>query len=76
MAFSAQGWQRCVLRSPPSAEVFPMVGALAQCRDRLAVCNGIPRCSGRGASSITCGGRLGGGGVGNQSPYPLGGLGP
>ena len=38
-----------------------MVGAVAQCRDRLAVCNGVPRCSGRGASLIACGGRLGGG---------------
>ena len=61
VAFSAQGWQRCVLRSPPSAALFLMVGALAQCRDRHAICNGVPRCGSRGASSIACGGRLGGG---------------
>ena len=73
MAFGAQGWQRCVLRSPPSDALLPRVGAVAHCRNRLAVCNGVPRCSGRGASSIACGGRRSGG---NQGPYPLGGLGP
>ena len=73
VAFSAQGWQRCVLRSPPSDAVFPLVGAVAQCRNRLAVCNGIPGRSSRGASSIACGGRRW---RGYQGPYPLGGLGP
>ena len=73
VASCAQGWQRCVLRLPPSDAVFPLVGAVSQCWNRLAVCNGVPGCSGRGASSIACGGRRWGG---NRGPYPLGRLGP
>ena len=35
-------WQRCVLCSPRSDAILPLLGAVAQCRHRLAVCNGIP----------------------------------
>ena len=65
------GSAACYARNPQtqSDAVFPLVGAVAQCRNPLAVCTGVLGCSGRGASSIACGGRRWGG---NQGPYPLG----
>ena len=61
LAFSAYGWQRCVLRSPPPDAALPLVGPLAHCRDRSAVCNSVPGRGSRGPSSTAYGARLGGG---------------
>ena len=52
VAFSATGWQRCVLRSPPPEATFPMVGEMAQCWHGPAICDIVPRCwKGGGAAN-------------------------
>ena len=73
LAFFAQGWQCCVLRSPPPDAVLPLVGTLARCRDRSAVCDSVPGRASRGPSSTAYEARLGGG---NRGSYPPRGLGP
>ena len=61
MAFSAQGWQRCLLRSPPPDAIFPLVGEMAQCRHGPTICDNVPRHCRHGPSSTASGGGGSGG---------------